>query len=88
MAQDIALADTLENMKNIFTKRQQTDVALARQAQMCMGYPSVKDIVVVLCKGINKGGVLNQPIIKGDHDNAQQIWGNDMGSMVEKTTRK
>ena len=66
MAQDIALVDTLENIKNNFTIRQQTDVALARQAQMCMGYPCVKDIV----EGINKGGVLNQPITKCDLDNA------------------
>jgi hypothetical protein len=84
VAQEIILVDTVETMKNMFTKRQQKDAALARQAQMRMGYPSVKDVV----EGINKGRVLNLPISNRDFDNAERIWGKDMGSIVGKTTRK
>ena len=82
--QDIVLVETVDKIKNMFTKRQQKDAALARQAQMRMGYPSVKDIV----DGINKGRVLNLPISKSDFDNAERIWGKDMGSIVGKSTRK
>ena len=80
VVQEIVLVDTVETMQNMFTKRQQKDAALARQAQMRIGYPSVKDIV----EGINKGRVLNLPISKSDFDNAERIWGNDMGSIVGK----
>ena len=69
VAQEIVLVDTVETMKNMFAKRQQKDAALARQAQMRMGYPSVKDIV----DGINKGRVLNLLISKSDFDNAERI---------------
>ena len=48
------------------------------QAQM----RSVKDIV----EGIHNGRVLNLLISK--RDNAERIWGNKMGSIVGKTTRK
>ena len=44
----------------MFSERQRKNAALAREAQMRMGYPSVKDIV----DGINKGRILNLPITK------------------------
>ena len=50
VAQEIVLVQTVDKIKDIFTKKQQKDAALARQAQMRMGYPSVKDIV----EGINQ----------------------------------
>jgi len=85
VTQEMVLVDTVETMKNIITKRQQKDAALpARQAQMHMGYPSVKDIV----EGINKSRVLNLLISKSDFDNAERIWRKDMGSIVRKSTRK
>ena len=60
VAQDIVLVEIVNKINDMFSKRQQTDAALARQAQMRMGYPSVKNIV----EGINKGRVLNLPILK------------------------
>ena len=62
---------------------QKKDAAVARKAQMRMEYPSVKDIV----SRINHGNVMNLLITKVNIDNAIRIWGPDMGSVVEKTTR-
>ena len=72
-----------ENMK-MFTERQRTNAARAREAQMRMGYPNVTDII----EGINKGRILNLPVTKSDFNTATQIWGKDLGSVVGKTIRK
>ena len=78
MTQDIALVDTVENMKKLFTKRQLKDAALVRQAQMRTGYPCVKDIVEVL----------NLPITRSDLDNAERIgeetWGTQSGKPLAR----
>jgi hypothetical protein len=75
---------TVDDNVKLFTERQKKNAALAREAQMRMGYPSVKDII----EGINKGRVLNLPITKSDLDTATRIWGKDLGSVVGKSTRK
>ena len=74
---------TVEENEKMFTERQKKDAAMARKAQMRMGYPSVKDMV----SSINHGIFMNLPITKADIDNAIRIWGPDMGSVVGKTTR-
>ena len=75
---------TVDANIRMFSERQRKNAALAREAQMRMGYPSVKDIV----DGINKGRILNLPITKADLAVATRIWGRDLGSVVGKTTRK
>ena len=47
------------------------------------GISKFKEIV----EGINKDRVLNLPISKSDFDNAERIWGKDMGSIVRRSTR-
>ena len=84
MDEEVIMVETVSHKETMFTDRQRKNAALARQAQMRMGYPSVRDIV----DGINRGRVLNLPITKNDLDNAERIWGKDMGSIVGKTTRR
>jgi len=84
MDDEVILVETESNKETMFTDRQRKNAALERQAQMRMGYPSVRDIV----DGISRGRVLNLPITKNDLDNTERIWGKDMGSVVGKTTRK
>ena len=74
---------TVEDNLKIFTARQRKNAELAREAQMRMGFPSVRDII----DGI-KGRILNLPITKSDLDNDTKIWGHDLRSVVGKTTRK
>jgi len=71
MTREMAWVDTVENMKCIY--RSKEDAALARQAQMRMRYPSVKDIV----ESINNGRVLNLPqaILITLNEYGEEIWG-------------
>ena len=75
---------TVDGNTKLFTERERKNAALARQAQMRMGYPDVRDIV----EGINKGRILNLPITRTDLETAKLIWGKDLGSVVGKTTRQ
>ena len=51
MDDEVILVETVvSNMETMFTDCQRKNVALARQDQMRMGYPSVRDIV----EGIKK----------------------------------
>ena len=83
LTSEITLIQNVKENEKMFTERERKNAALARQAQLRMGYPSIKDIV----DGINKGRVINLPISRSDLENAEQIWGKDMGSVVGKTTR-
>ena len=73
MDDEVILVETVSHKETMFTDRQRKNAALERQAQMRMGYPSVRDIV-------NRGRVLNLPVTKNNLDNAERIWGKDMGS--------
>ena len=75
---------TVEDNKKLYTERERRSAALARQAQMRLGYPSPADII----EGINKGRIINLPITRADMETATKIWGRDLGSVVGKSTRK
>ena len=62
LTSEITLIQNVKENEKMFTERERKNAALARQAQMRMGYPSIKDIV----DGINKGRVINLPISRFD----------------------
>jgi len=62
MDDEVILAETVSNTETMCYGSSTKNAALAKQAQMRMGYPSVRDVV----EGINKGRVLNLPITKND----------------------
>ena len=63
----------------MFSERQHKNAALASEAKMCMGYPSVNVV-----DGINKGRILNLPITKADLDVAMRIWGEILDRLLER----
>ena len=83
MDDEVMLVETVSNKEKKSTDRQRK-MRRWQDKFKCAWVSSVRNIV----DGINRGRVLNLPITKIDLDNAERIWGKDMGSIIGKTTRK
>ena len=40
-----------------------------------------------MLEGIKNGRILNSPVLREDFENADRIWGKDLGSIKDKTIR-
>jgi len=63
------LIQTVEENKKLCTERESRNAALARQAQMRLGYPSTADII----EGINNGRIMNLPITRADFNSNKDL---------------
>ena len=80
----MALVNTIDKNKMFFTQKQYQRAKKARELFHALGTPSIKDFKNVIITN----AIANNPVNQEDIDLAQQIFGEDIGSLKGKTTRK
>jgi hypothetical protein len=81
---EAALVETVSQNLAKFTKREVERAEEARKLFSVLGRPSVKDFISSVRNNIIK----NCPISVEDISRAISIWGNDLGAVVGRSTRK
>jgi hypothetical protein len=80
----VLAASTAEHDKSNCTDRDCSRAKLARQAQILVGYPELRDFLAC----VDENAILNCPIGRQDAINAQAMFGRAVGAMKGKTTRR
>ena len=81
---ETALVNTIEENKLFFTPRQFLRAKKARELYNALGTPSIKDFKSI----ITTNAIADNPVNTEDIELALQIFGEDIGSLKSKTTRK
>jgi hypothetical protein len=82
MKDHVVLVSTVADNKSSYTDRDYTHAKLARNIQILVGRPELKDFL----RDINGNSIPNCPITRQDTINAEAILGRDLGSIKGKTT--
>ena len=80
----IALIDTVEEKKSMFTQREVRQARMAADLYEILGRPSYKDFYWMVAKNYIK----DCPVNAKDISRAIEIWGPDLGTIKGKTTRE
>jgi hypothetical protein len=83
IAEGKILVTTVADMESQFTQRELNEANKAREVQKRLGYASVPDIL----KMMRSGAIMNLPVSQRDYENAEAIWGKDLGSLKGKSVR-
>lgn len=78
------LIETIKEINRRFTKRELDAADEARRLYVIVGHPSKKAFEDML----QSGWMLNNPTAIQDYRNALMIYGEDLGSLKGKTSRK
>jgi hypothetical protein len=81
---EVALVTTIEENKMFFTQRQYQRAKKARELYHALGTPLIKDFKNI----ITTNAIADNPINTEDIELAQQIFGEDIGSLKGKTIRR
>ena len=80
----VALVNTIEENKLFFTQRQYQRARRARELYHALGTPSIKDFKSI----ITTNAISDNPVNTEDIELAQQIFGEDIGSLKGKTIQR
>jgi hypothetical protein len=80
----VALVSTVEKNKTKFTNRDYARAKMARNIQVLVGRPELKDFISYLDANM----IPNCPIDRNDALAADKIFGRDVGSLKGKTIRR
>jgi hypothetical protein len=78
------LVETVDSNLLKFTKRDVGKAEVAKKLYSMLGRPSLKDYIQI----IRQNGIKNCPVTVQDIERAIAIWGQDLGAVVGRTTRK
>ncbi len=78
------MVQTVAANEENYTKRQIAMAQLARSLQRKLAYASVRDIAMM----VGKGMILNVPVTVSDLHRAENLYGPDLGELKGKTTRR
>ena len=81
---ETTLVNTIEENKLFFTPRQFLRAKKARELYHALGTPSIKDFKSI----ITTNAIADNPVNTEDIELALQIFGEDIGSLKGKTTRR
>ncbi len=82
--QGVVLVNTVEGIARNFTKREVVRAQAARKLQNTLGFPSTRNFIDI----VNSNVLNNCPITAEDIQNAELLFGPNLGSLKGKTVRR